>query len=74
MRINTQNHGFMERAAAFAMFLALRGQEVQLTLSPVQQGFKEMFAGNGQAPPQLGLGEVDMGAEDELEDDFGDDD
>lgn len=72
-RINSQNLGFMERAAAFAMFLALRGQEVQLTLAPVQQGFKELFTGNAPQA-QLGTPVIDVGAEDELEDGFDEDD
>jgi hypothetical protein len=63
-KANASNLQFMERAAAFAMFMALRGQDVQLSLSPVQQGFKELFGGS---QVQLGSGQPDDG------DDQGDD-
>jgi hypothetical protein len=66
-RVNAANARFLEKASAFAMFLALRGTEVQLALSPVQQGFKDMFASSGEA---LALGAGDQG----LDDDEGDDD
>lgn len=65
-KASAANLQFMERAAAFAMFMALRGQDVQLSLSPVQQGFKEMFGGS-QA--QLGSGQPDDGDEDPAGDD-----
>ena len=66
-RVNASNMRFMERASSFAMFMALRGQDVQMTISPVQQGFKEMFGGGG--PLQLGAGDPelfdDQGGDDE---------
>lgn len=55
-KANAANARFMERAAAFAMFAALRGQEVQLSLTPVQQGFSAMFGRQG-TQAQLGTGE-----------------
>lgn len=55
-KANNANARFMQRAAAFAMFLALRGQDVQLTLSPIQQGFTELFAGQPQ-PAELPAGQ-----------------
>ena len=69
-KANASNLQFMERAAAFAMFMALRGQDVQLALSPVQQGFKEMFSGQ---QPQLGSGQPDDASDDDPEDLYGDD-
>lgn len=52
------------------MFMALRGQDVQLSISPVQQGFKEMFSGQ---QPQLGSGQPDDGGDDDPAGDYGDD-
>jgi hypothetical protein len=63
-KANASNARFMERAAAFAMFLALRGTEVQLSLSPVQQGFRDMFAGSGEMAA-LTSGEDNAGEGDE---------
>ena len=73
-KANNANARYMQHAAAFAMFLALRGEDVQLTLAPIQQGFSEMFSG---ATPLLGAGEPEEDEpedDDEPEDPYGDED
>lgn len=74
-RVNASNMRFMQRAAAFTMFMALRGQDVQLSLSPIQQGFKELFGGSqAQLPSGQPDDEDTDAAIDEYEDEYGDDD
>lgn len=56
-KANRSNQRYMERAASFAMFAALRGQDVMLTLAPVQQGFKQLFGANA-SQASLGAGDA----------------